>query len=241
LLIDEFSYLYGHIMNGRLSADFMKNWKALLQENLFSVVLAGQDVMPRFKLRLHNEFGITQDERISYLSPGDAMKLIDEPIRIGGKSGKSRYRERAIERIIALTAGSPFYIQIICSRLVEYMNLKRFQLVTEADIDQVRSELIQGANPLGWEHFDNLINSGDTSPSAISDEDAILVLGTIAVNSRMGGSCNRNSIICQTKASSVDDILAELEQREVIERQSGQYFTIRVGLFKDWLLAHFKE
>jgi tetratricopeptide (TPR) repeat protein len=241
LLIDEFSYLYGHIMNGRLSADFMKNWKALLQENLFSVVLAGQDVMPRFKLRFPNEFGITQDERISYLSPGDAMKLIDEPIRIGGKSGKSRYRERAIERIIALTAGSPFYIQIICSRLVEYMNLKRFQLVTEADIDQVRSELIQGANPLGWEHFDNLINSGDTSPSAISDEDAILVLGTIAVNSRMGGSCNRNSIICQTKASSVDDILAELEQREVIERQSGQYFTIRVGLFKDWLLAHFKE
>src|SRR5205085_8254785 len=113
VLIDEFSYIYGYIVNGKLPAEFMKNWKALLQENHFSVVLVGQDVMPKFKQLFPNEFGIIKDERVSYLRREDAIRLIDEPIRIGGKQGESRYREKAKERIVDLTAGSPFYIQII--------------------------------------------------------------------------------------------------------------------------------
>ena len=38
----------------------MKNWKAILQENYFSAVLVGQDVMASFKQRFPNEFGTTK-------------------------------------------------------------------------------------------------------------------------------------------------------------------------------------
>lgn len=236
LLIDEFSYLYGYIMDGHLSPDFMKNWKALLQVNLFSAVLAGQDVMPKFKELFPNDFGITEDKPVSYLQPEDAEKLIDEPIRIGGPSGESRYRERAIARILDLTAGSPFYIQIICNRLVEYMNRKQAKLVTEADVEQVKNELIEGTNPLGWEHFDNLTNSGDTSPDAIPEEDARAILKKIAINSRTG-PCSRSSILVETQKS-ISDILKDLETRKVVEVKHGQYYAIRVDLFKEWLLTH---
>ena len=236
LLIDEFSYIYGQIVGGKIPELFMKNWKALLQENYFSVVLAGQDVMPKFKQRFPNEFGTTQDERVSYLKREDAVRLIDEPIRIGGRDGESRYRERAIDRIIELTAGSPFYIQIICDRLVRYMNRKRASLITEADVEQVKNELIRGVNALGLDKFDNLINSGDTSDDAISDDDALNVLKAIAVNSRTG-PCNRNSISCETQKP-LDMILDDLVNREVIERERGRYYRIRVGLFRDWLAAH---
>ncbi len=236
LLIDEFSYIYGQIVGGKIPELFMKNWKALLQENYFSVVLAGQDVMPKFKQRFPNEFGTTQDERVSYLKREDAKRLIDEPIRIGGRDGESRYRERAIDRIIELTAGSPFYIQIICDRLVRYMNHKRASLITEADVEQVKNELIRGVNALGLDKFDNLVNSGDTSDDAISDDDALNVLKAIAVNSTTG-PCNRNSIACETQKS-IDEILDDLVNREVIERERGRYYRIRVGLFRDWLITH---
>lgn len=196
LLIDEFSYIHGYIEKGLIPESFMKNWKALLQENYFNAVLVGQDVMPKFKQRFPNEFGTTQDERVTYLRYEDAVRLIDEPIRIGGRQGESRYRERAIDRIIGLTAGSPFYIQILCNRLVEYMNRKRASLVTEADVEQVKEELIRGVNALGLDKFDNLINSGDTSEDAISDEDALKVLTAIAVNSQTG-PCSRNNIVCE--------------------------------------------
>jgi len=236
LLIDEFSYIYGYILNGKIPETFMKNWKALLQDNFFNAILVGQDVMPKFKQRFPNEFGTTQDERVTYLRREDAIRLIDEPIRIGGRLGESRYRERAIERILELTAGSPFYIQILCNRLVEYMNRKRASLVTEADVEQVKDELIIGVNALGKDKFDNLINSGDTSEEAISDEDTLKVLIAIAENSHTG-PCSRNNITCETRTP-VDEILEDLVRRDVIERERGQYYSIRVGLFREWLLAH---
>ena len=236
VLIDEFSYIYGQIVAGRIPELFMKNWKALLQENYFNAVLAGQDVMPKFKQRFPNEFGTTQDERVSYLKRDDAIRLIDEPIRIGGRQGESRYRERAIKRILDLTAGSPFYIQIICNRLVEYMNRKRAMLVTEADVEHVKNELIRGVNALSLDKFENLINSGDTSEDAISDEDALNVLKTIAINSQTG-PCNRNNITCETSLL-VDIILDDLVKRDVIEREREQYYQIQVGLFKEWLIAN---
>lgn len=236
LLIDEFSYVYGYIMKGLIPETFMKNWKALLQDNFFNAVLVGQDVMPKFKQRFPNELGTTQDERVTYLRREDAFRLIDEPIRIGGRPGESRYRERAIERILELTAGSPFYIQILCSRLVEYMNRKKASLVTEADVEQVKDELIRGVNALGKDKFDNLINSGDSSPNAISDEDVLKVLISIAENSRTG-PCSRSNIVCETHTP-VDEILEDLVRRDVVERERGQYYSIRVGLFREWLLAH---
>jgi len=236
ILIDEFSYIYGYILNGMIPETFMKNWKALLQDNFFNAVLVGQDVMPKFKQRFPNEFGTTQDERVTYLRREDTIRLIDEPIRIGGRIGESRYRERAIERILELTAGSPFYIQILCNSLVEYMNRKHASLVTEADVEQVRDELIRGVNALGKDKFNNLINSGDTSQEAISDDDTLKVLVAIAENSQTG-PCSRSNIACETSIS-VDEILEDLVRRDVIERERGQYYSIRVGLFREWLLAH---
>jgi len=239
VLIDEFSYIYDFILSGKLPDSFMKNWKALLQKNYFNAVLAGHDVMPKFKQRFPNEFGTTQDERVTYLRPEDAEKLIDEPVRIGGRDGESRYREQAIKRISNLTAGSPFYIQIICNRLVEYMNRKRARLATEADVEQVKNELIRGVNALVADKFDNLINSGDTSKDAISDEDALNVLKFIAKNTKnsQDETCSQSSIICETLLP-LDLILDDLVKREVIEREREHYYRIRVGIFKEWLIAN---
>ena len=236
ILIDEFQYIYDRIVADKIPESFMQNWKALLQANYFSAVLVGQDVMPKFKERFPNEFGTTQDERVTYLTKPDATKLIEDPIRIGGKQGESRYREQAIERILDLTAGSPFYIQILCNRLVEYMNVKHAGLVTEADVEQVKNELIRGVNALGLDKFDNLINSADTSEDAISDEDALNILKAITDNSRTG-PCHRDKIDCDTSLP-VDTILDDLVKRDVVERDQGRYYRIQVGLFKEWLITN---
>lgn len=236
LLIDEFSYIYGQIVNRSIPDTFMKNWKALLQKNYFSAVLAGQDVMPKFKQKFPNEFGTSQDERISYLMPEDAIRLIDEPIRIKGKKDESRYREQAIQRILELTAGSPFYIQIFCNRLVDYMNRNKAIYVTEADVEYITHELIRGVNALGKDKFENLYNSGDTSQDSISDEDSMKVLSEIAINSRLG-LCHHSKIVCNTD-NSIDDILNDLVNREVIERSNRDYFRIRIQLFNEWLIAN---
>jgi len=237
VLIDEFSYIYDEIVSKkRVPNTFMRHWKALLQDNYFSAVLVGQDVMPKFKQLFPNEFGTTQDERVTYLRREDAEQLVDEPIRINGIDGEPRYREKAIARIIELTASSPFYIQILCSRLVDYMNRKRAIYVTEADVEQVKDELIIGVNALSRDKFENLINSGDTSEDAIPDEDIENVLREIALNSKTN-PCNSAHINCQI-TSPLDMVLDDLVKRDVLDRERTNYYSIKVGLFKEWLISH---
>lgn len=82
LLIDEFSYIYGEIIRGRIQDTFMKSWKALLEKRYFGAVLVGQDTMPQFIANFPNEFQVAESQRISYLAEDDARCLIVNPIQI---------------------------------------------------------------------------------------------------------------------------------------------------------------
>jgi tetratricopeptide (TPR) repeat protein len=233
LLLDEFSYLYSGIQSGMLPRTFMRFWKALLERGYFSAVLVGQDSMPRFIEEFPNEFQVSQPERVTYLAEGDARRLIIEPIQIP-ETGESRYRGRAVERLLQLTANSPYYIQIFCNRLVEYMNRNKAIYVTDADIERVKQDLLRGQNALNVGQFDNLLSSADEHTNVISVADARAVLSQIAQHTRHQDYCEVSRIQAHT-SKPLTEILEDLVRREVLEKQSETY-RIRVGLFKEWLL-----
>jgi len=232
--IDEFSYIYGLIIEGKLSSDFMKSWKALLAMNYFNVVLVAQDVFPKFFAQYENTFGTIFPKRITYLDDESARLLIDEPIK-NKNNGETRFRENAINKIIELTNGHPWYIQIFCNALVDYMNKDRQLYVTGANVDKVKDILLRGSERR--DNFKNFIQNGDPSPDRIPDKDFIKVLKKIAEHTKNtdGGYCTLNLLNnCQTTFV-VNEILKDLESREVIETHSEKGYKIRVGLFKEWL------
>lgn len=234
ICIDEFQYIYDYIVKGRLTEHFMHYWKAILQINLFSTILVGQDVMPKFIRKFSNDFGVIEKFRVTYLEEEYARKLIEIPILFKGE--RSRFKENAAEYIIHLTAGNPYYIQIICNRLVHYMNQKKRPFITEADVKNVTKELVGGIQRLETE-FDNLTTSGDTSTDAISQTDAEMVLEAIAQNSG-DGFCRRDDIKCAT-LSKMDDILQDLVLREVLDKDARvEQYRIKVELYKEWLLEN---
>ena len=237
LLIDEFSYIYGQIKRQYISENFMQYWKALSEKGYFGTVLVGQDYMQRFIDTFPNEFQVAEHKPVSYLEEEYARQLIDEPIRT--KEGESRYKGKAVNRLIELTAGSPFYIQIFCSHLVEYMNKKKVNYVTDADIEKVKGDLIRGNNSLDRAKFDNLTAAGDDNTDNISKDDAETVLRDIANGSRRYQSwCHPSEITSNTTKSSIDEVLEDLETRKVIEKDVRHGFRIKVGLFKEWLLEN---
>lgn len=239
ILIDEFTYLYKFIKKGVISNELMTNLKAFLQQNLFHVVLVGQDFMMKFLNDYKNQFAAMEFKKLSYLDKESAFKLMDEPIKIGGKNGQSRYKENALQRIFELTAGSPFYTQIICKRLVLHMNDNNAPFTTEAYVDDVVEILLKSLDEkLLKEKFDNLYNSEDSSEDAVSQEDAIKVLYEIAINSK-NSSCRKNAIKCDTNTN-INEIISNLEERDVIakDKQISDAYYIRVGLFKEWLLVN---
>jgi hypothetical protein len=227
VLIDEFTYIYHLIVTKKLSIDFMINWKAILQENYFSVVLVAQDFYPKFKALDSNAFQTMQLERVSYLEKEFAMALIDEPIKL---NGNSRYTSAGIERVYNLTAGSPFYIQIFCNKLVEYVNRKRVMKISDANVNQVLKDAMM---KLDKGVFDNLINDGDTSEDAIKKEDSETVLREIAKLTENQEWVRKEQIICEIQKP-IHEILENLVVREVVDKNNDLY-KLRVILFKEWL------
>jgi hypothetical protein len=238
VMIDEFTYLYTAIKEGKVSDAIMKQWKAITQNEdaTFSSVLVGQDVFPLFKSEFPNEFGVTQDERLTYLSKRDALKLIEEPVW-NTKSNKSRYLEDAAEKIIEYTSCNPYYIQIFCARLIKEMNDKKFIEATRSDIKPIADSFLFGGQALTNDKFDNLLNAGEKHDiQRIPQEYSKAVLKKIAEATKFVPYCSREDISIGDKDYE-DIILDDLKNREVIEQQ-GNTYKIQVKLFQEWLLKN---
>ena len=228
LLIDEFTDVFKEIRKDRVPRQFMKAWKSIIEKKYFASVLVGQDIMPAFKEEFPNEFGVTEDVRVTYLDDVAATALIRKPI------GEKRFAGRAISRLLDLTAGSPYYTMMFCARLVDYMNATRSVIVTEADIHAVEEEMLRGDRRLTIDKFDNLLCAGDGMvDSGIDPDDTRAVCSAIVQGSEREGWCPRE-LIRGFDEVALDKLLSDIETRDVAERK-GTTYRLRVGLFRDWL------
>ena len=241
VMIDEFTYLYTEIKEEHISPSIMKQWKAVTQNERaqFSVVLVGQDVVPSFKKEdyARNAFGVIQDIRLTYLQEEPARDLIEKPIL--DENGNSRYIGNAVSRIIEYTSRNPYYIQIFCARLVDYMNNNKSITVTEADVNEVAKSFVVGDQALEEDKFDNLIRAGEKEDLQEYPEREIrTVLREIANASKHIGFCNRSDLNALDSREREDEILKHLVDREVLEKRGEETYKIQVKLFQEWLLNH---
>lgn len=241
VMIDEFTYLYTGIKKGVISDSIMKQWKAITQnpQTQFSVVLVGQDVIPSFKKEdyARNAFGVIEDKRLTYLNEIPARELIENPIRL--ENGDSRYVGGAVDRIIDYTSRNPYYIQIFCARLVDYLNNNKSVYATVVDVDDVAATFIKGEQALDAEKFDNLIRPGESEDmQEFKDEDVLKILKQMAALSNIRGFCRIQELDALQDKSLTYRIMNNLHDREVIENVGDDKYRIQVKLFQEWLLNH---
>ena len=230
VMIDEFQYFDEWIRLGLLSSSFMQSMKAIIERRLFHVVIVGQDAVERIIADNANVFGVFAKERVTYLAPEHAGLLIDRPIQA---ANQSRYRERAIERIIELTGGSAFYIQKFCYALVEYMNEQQTPLVTEADVELVRDRFLQSMRDAD---FDNLETAGYTNPDQPGSATYRKALQAIAAAARDGRADYDRVEEAYQGTAELRPLIEDLVLRDVIREEFGAY-RIVVRAYQDWLLA----
>lgn len=265
VMIDEFTYMYGAIKMNSISNTIMQQWKAVTQDPLtqFSAVLVGQDVVPAFKNEPYarNPFGVIEDLRLTYLDPVDAKNLIVNPIL---NNNESRYVGGAADLIMDYTACNPYYIQIFCASLVDYINEKKYKSITEADVTDVANRLTSGVYALDHAKFENLLNARETEEDAESiedgseideaimvynDDDVETVLRAIAKASENKPFANRSDMKTNLDSDVEDGIIKQLYSRDVIDqkekyqdeithKEKYRFLKIKVRLYKEWLLKH---
>lgn len=231
IFIDEFTYLYQLIKDGRVNEDFMRRWIALIETpgiNLQTIV-AAQDTLPHFMNESYasNCFNKFSKEPLSYLSKEEALQLIKNPIK------DVTFHNHSDELIYGYTSGSAFFTQIFCTRLVDYLNSERSNVVGKEEIEIVAERLCTGTHRLEKSTFECLIKEADGSDYDEYDNEK--VLKAIAEHTRAGGYVNMDDLHVDFAPEKLKSVLDNLYDRRVISRQDKGY-SINVKLFVKWIL-----
>lgn len=240
LLMDEFTNVYTLIKSGHLPDTVMKQWKAVTQDERvhFSAVMIGQDSTPFFMAEPYasNAFGVIDADRLDYLPEDGARDLIVEPLR---KEGKSRFLNRAVERIMELTACNPYFLMNFCSRLVEYMNTKKKGKVTEVDVDNALLYYFKDAEKgFNDDMFHSLYSAVDVSDEEKQKTKTVLTIIANGMDSKDSAALTPEWIVKQLvgviDSREVEEILADLNRRDVAPIKDGKQ-RIKVLMFQKWL------
>ena len=219
LMIDEFTALYEYMKNPDCSLgkeNFMDKWKAMSEQNLFKSALIGQDNMPEFIRAYPNQFQVTEPIHVSYLEKEYAVKLITDPILF---NGKSRYLEGTENKIADWFNGQPYYIQTYCKKLVDYLNSKKANYVTEAVAEDVQNLMLEDSR---IDFFDNLVDKDDTTSWNILKKKI--------------ASSDVEDVPVDISSLSEDEktALDKLTDREVLTQKQGRY-SIKIPFFREWI------
>ncbi|WP_329216661.1 NACHT domain-containing protein [Streptomyces sp. NBC_01485] len=234
VFIDEFQYMDQWIRDELVHPSFMRTFKAIIERRLFHLVLVGQTHLERLVEDDPNAFGVFGLERVTCLAEPDARALMQQPVLLDTPGGRvSRYHDRALDEILRLTGGNPYYIQKICYGLVQHMNKEHASMATDADVRQVTAHLL---DTLRRGHFDGLESPDAGDPRWTAPElRAALVAVTRACHD---GPASREAIQRCHEGPLAPELLEHLVSREVV-RQVGDRYQFVVGLYEEWLRRYF--
>ncbi len=235
--IDEFTYLYNYYLEDRdghreAVRDFLRAIKALLEAQLFHLILIGQESVVQMQRLFPNEFAIWRPNRLSYLGENDVRQLVDAPIAKLRDNGDrvSRYRGDAFADLFRLTAGQPWFTQRFCSRMVAYLNANKISDITGSVVFAVAQSFCEGDDKLSDEEFEPFVNLMDPD----IDEAKVIELYYRIAQATVNYS---DWLPLDEVRSENGKEMALLEKRGIVVVKNGGA-RLRMGLFAMWLRAN---
>jgi hypothetical protein len=157
LMLDEFEELEASVRRGDLDASVFSFLRHVIQhyENL-SVIFCGTHRLEELASDYWNVlFNISLYRKISLLDRPEALRLIQEPVVEFGM----RYDDLALDKIWRVTAGHPYFLQLMCHSLVNRHNKTQRPYVTVTDVNAALDEILAS----GEAHFVYLWNEATST------------------------------------------------------------------------------
>ena len=128
-LVDEYEILSTKVSNGDLTDNIFPYLRSLMQKLIF-IYSGSRNIEGRDTQEWNVMLNIVPTKEVSFLNREDAIALITKPVE-----GFLKYDKKAIERLLRLTVGQPFFTQNICSHIVDNSNDRKQNRVRVEDVD----------------------------------------------------------------------------------------------------------
>lgn len=161
------------------------------------------------------------------LASDDAVKLITKPVE-----GVLIYDYGVPRRIVELTSGQPYYLQLLCSELFD--QCLRAGWVNQRDVDRAVSGLVKRDIP----EFRQLWQESSSQEQA-----ALAALASLRGARGVGTASETRAVLTRVgvrvTADQMESVMEHLVSRGVLERLGALSYRFRVSLLRDWLSEHF--
>ncbi len=147
LLFDEFEELEMRVASGKLEPTIFPFFRHLMQHgDKLGFTFVGTHRLEELTADYWSIlFNIALYKRVTFLSEAAAHALIVEPVAQHGLL----YDDLALDKIVRVTAGHPYFLQLICHALVNRANREGRGYLTIRDVNDTLAELVE----LGEAHF----------------------------------------------------------------------------------------
>jgi len=230
ILMDEYELLEGKVDEGKLSNELFTFLAGLMdnKERLALIFTGSRRLEERDRKYWRELLRRSLFRKVGFLSEKDTTRLITEPVE-----GRVVYGRGVMDVVYRLTAGQPFYTQVICQNVVDYMNEHRQNWVTVADLGRVITDIVD--NPLP-----QMIYSWD----ALSDDEklALSLLGEVlgdgiayATAGELRASVKANDYPVNLSENTIRLTLEEMFRRELLEKDPADGFRFKIDLLRLWI------
>lgn len=160
LVFDEFEAFENLVEDGLLPPTLFPYLRHLMQHSVgLSFVFVGTRRLEEMSADYWSVlFNIALYQKIGFLDDDIASKLIQEPV-----APNLIYDDLAIDKILRVTAGHPYFLQLVCYTLVKQANGRRKSYITISDVNAALDEMLI----LGEVHFAYLWQRSDDAERAL--------------------------------------------------------------------------
>jgi hypothetical protein len=231
LMFDEFEELQKRVEDGKLDAEVFPFLRNLMQhEEALDFVFAGTHKLEELGAEYWSIlFNIASYKKITFLSHDDAQRLIVEPVK-----PNIEYDPLAIERIIGVTGGHPYFTQVVCHELVSYHNETQRSYLTANDVAQVLDRIVER----GEAHFKFI-----WAESAANERAVLLALSDVLETAETASADDVRGRLdkcadCPTDIP-VPQVLDRLEMGDILTRSGprSNLYRFKIDLIRRWIYA----
>ncbi|MCH8874723.1 hypothetical protein IH824_18510, partial [candidate division KSB1 bacterium] len=228
-LIDEYELIESKIDEGSLSANLVPFLAGILEsERKVSYILTGST---RLDDRESKYWSIMLPKslyrNVSFLSERDTLRLITEPV-----PDYVSYEDDALDAIRRLTAGQPFYTQVVCQNIVDHLNDEEKNHVDKQDLKVIADEIMENPLPQMIYFWNSLSNNKKLVLSLLAellkDENTSVEAKQIEKRSK------KRELGINASVQAINTTLESLFHSQFVNKTDDGY-SFKMDLFRGWI------
>ncbi|MBI4530535.1 MAG: PEGA domain-containing protein [Candidatus Latescibacteria bacterium] len=228
-LFDEAEGLRNKVASGELTGNIFTYMARILESRRISFCFTGSSGLPESQSEQWRRLiAKAVYKKISFLSKTDTRRLVTEP-----GAGEVTYAEGVVEAIYDLTYGHPYYTQVICMEIVNYLNGTQKHHLTREELDGIVETILDNPPQNMIYSWDELSRPEQITLSLLSeqsgDERSYVGAETLA------GTIQENGYPLEMEADTLHIHLESLYGREVLAKNEEGAYRFNLDLYRQWV------